>query len=116
MKQFHYEFNDKRSFETTYSQAHTGEMAIANPLSVEAKEDLRKFHFNLGTDNPDYISINKQDYDDKAREAQKIPSIDKNVIRKHNFTLGTDPISYDSTVKSSFTDKLKDNKSRYSIH
>ena len=102
MKQYHYEFDNKRTFETSYGTAFTGEKAISNPLSVEAKEDLRKFHFNLGTDQPDYKSIHQLEFDDKTSQADPPPQIDKNVIRKHNFILGTDPVNYQSTAKAAY--------------
>jgi len=116
MKQFHYEFDAKRSFQTSYNQAFTGQAAAYEPVSADAKNDLRKGHFNMGTDNPDYKSIAQLDYDNKIDQFDRPAPIDKNAIRKHNFTLGSEPVNYETTSKSNYVPNQSLIDPKYSIY
>ena len=75
-------------------------------LDENAKNDLRKSHFNLGNSKPDFETTFHSEYYDKSQMLPKDNINSKNIekiLRSHNYEFGDDKPNYLSEAASRYT-------------
>ena len=85
----------------------------ATKIDQNAKNDLRKHHFHLGTENSNFQTMNNACYNYNAAAAndpKMMAEINetKSRIRKHNFAFGEDDTSKVSVMQADYLKKAKD--------